>query len=151
MLRFLLVKDGTRRLANATGDNRTYTTADELASVCYDALRQQPFFTEWSSFYCAESVASITALGATLPEELHKLTSNECLALPLEVDHLHTLEGVQTVYSRPAVVGAPLHEVLVRVIGRACLVLAEATSNNGGVKPDIPWMQVSWRFVPLFV
>lgn len=55
---------------------------------------------------------------------------------------LRTVEGVRTAYTRTAVRVPLLSEISLRAVGSACVHLSELVALNGGVRPDVPWMQV---------
>lgn len=48
-----------------------------------------------------------------------------------------------TIHLRSACVVPKLKEYCIRAVGRACSSVAEHIAKNGGVKPDINWIQVS--------
>ena len=55
---------------------------------------------------------------------------------------LRTVEGVRTAYTRTALRVPLLSEISLRAVGSACVHLSEQVALNGGVRPDVPWMQV---------
>jgi hypothetical protein len=57
-------------------------------------------------------------------------------------DLLRTVEGVSTAHTRTAVRVPTLSDISLRAVGSACVYLSEQVALNGGVRPDIPWMQV---------
>lgn len=153
-MRLLLVKDAPTRMANATGAGKRLAnqefTVGELQSLSYDALRVHSFFSEWHSVDTEDGVRALLAAGAALPAKflsaaLQEPSQNDTAmvaAESLQIDPLSTVEGVRSVYQRPALVTAPVHEQYIRALGRACLAVAEATADNGGVRPEaVPWMQ----------
>ena len=55
---------------------------------------------------------------------------------------LRTVESVRTAFTRTAVRVPMLSEISLRAVGSACVHLSELVALNGGVRPDVPWMQV---------
>jgi hypothetical protein len=173
MMRLLLMKDGAERLSAASGSTIDFNVDHAaLRTISYDTLRSQPFFCDWVSTSTSEDRRALELAGGQLPAQLHSSqlpvatpeapvveelpdTEEEHVVVPADYcqadgpDDLSTVEGVRTAYRRPAVQSAPQHELYIRSLGRASLVLAEATADNGGVRPDVPWMQVSCLFLIL--
>lgn len=131
MLRLLLQSDAKARLRSACGISTTSdadTGAEALplgttkhpSGINYDALRGHEMFTN----------AHATYPGVCPP---HAST----------FDDLSTVESVRSVYDRAAHKVPTLRELSLRATGRAALLLAAATAENGGVRPKSPaWMQV---------
>ena len=59
-------------------------------------------------------------------------------------DGLRTVEGVSTAHTRTAVRVPLLSEICLRAVGSACVYLSEQVALNGGSRPEIKWMQVSY-------
>ena len=126
MIRLLLQSDAKTRLRSACGltENAALPSTGSPTSpsaLCYDALRSHEMFRD---AHCTSREAASTETDAA-------------------VDELSTLEGVRTVYDRPALQVPTLREICLRATGRAALMLAAATAQNGGARPKSPeWMQV---------
>ena len=65
---------------------------------------------------------------------------------------MNTVEGVRMAHTRTPVKVPLLSEISLRALGSACVHLSEQVALNGGVRPDVPWMQVwsrSSRLCPI--
>ena len=129
MMRLLLQSDAKARLRSACGlDTTSDSSADTSAlgttkhpsGLNYDALRGHEMFTN-----------------------AHATYPGVCAAHASTFDDLSTVESVRSVYEREAHKVPTLRELSLRATGRAALLLAAATAENGGVRPKSPaWMQV---------
>jgi len=129
MMRLLLQSDAKARLRSAcgldtTGDTGTETlslgTTKHPSGINYDALRGHEMFAN-----------------------AHATCPGVCAAHASTFDDLSTVESVRSVYEREAHKVPTLRELSLRATGRAALLLAAATAENGGVRPKSPaWMQV---------
>jgi len=138
MIRLLLQSDARARLRSACGvsaDSSGSGGASSLAlgttkhpsGINYDALRAHEMFSN--------PHATCPGIAPHAPV----------------FDDLSTVEGVRTVYERDAHKVPSLRELCLRATGRAALLLAAATAENGGVRPKFPvWMQVINSFTAIF-
>lgn len=55
------------------------------------------------------------------------------------------VQSLSTIHLQPACIVAKLKELSIRAVGRACSIVAERIAMNGGVKPDVDWLQVTSR------
>lgn len=135
MLQLLLQPDAKARLRSACGASLSDTagSSNKLPTgINYDALRGHEMFTNAHSIIAAPP--SSTAVSAGVDGSNIASTAT---------DELSTVAGVRTVYDRPALRVPTLRELCLRATGRATLLLAAATAENGGVRPTEPkWMQV---------
>jgi hypothetical protein len=146
MIRVLLQPDPIARLRSACGRDDV-TVGGALGSpqqpslLSYDALRAHEMFRDAS---CTRTGTNTSAGSGDSAEGAQ---GDHTEALGSMEDALSTAEGVRTVYDRPAVTVPSLRELCLRAMGRAALVLAEATAENGGVRPASPaWMKVRRPF-----
>lgn len=155
MLHLLLNPDARARLRRACGVSLSAAAVETgklPAGINYDALRGHEMFANALSILTPPAV-TVTTISTTNAAVSSTVTaaedgvSSQTQALVLQVltatDELSTVEGVRSVYERPAVRVPTLREICLRATGRAALLLAAATAENGGVRPKTPqWMQV---------
>lgn len=130
MIRLLLQSDARARLRSACGVSAAggesplaLGTTKHPSGINYDALRAHEMFSD-----------------------AHAVSPGIAPHTPT-FDDLSTVDSVRTVYEREAHKVPTLRELCLRATGRAALLLAAATAENGGVRPQSPtWMQVPIAF-----
>lgn len=123
-----------------------------LADLSYRRLKMHSFFTDFSrgfannrilfpskfSLQCAESnTFIITSVRSAIDSEAAHDRDDDCSDPLCSLD---TFESIHSWRINPFRV-PKLSELCIRAVGSACVHLAELISNNGGLRPKIPWMQ----------
>ena len=119
----LLTKDGFERIRNSSNLNLVPT----FASDSKDKSHRYPVTYQSQSVLATLSYAKLRDLA---------------VFNPLKKDYdLKTGEELLGLTDLPAVKVPKLSDYCIRAIGKACLVIADQSALNGGIRPKIPWMQ----------
>lgn len=128
-------------------------------SLSYDALRKHAFFREWKDSVNWSQVQSYNSLYPNYVQTVghFDLAASYCSAnIDADADPLSQLGVLQNVYSAVSEVAVDqndvskssalcnlpsLHDICLRVVGDVAVQIAFATASNGGIKPNVTWMQ----------
>jgi hypothetical protein len=134
LIRCLLERDVAKRMAAVT--DLTEFSSETFASLSYDKFRQHPFFTQnW--LHCDDSLIKFYSELGLPSNNLDEGREGD------GSDNLVTLEDIRNVYQQTPPTKPLLHDICIRAIAEVTIKVAFEISNNGGVRPDIPWVQVS--------
>jgi hypothetical protein len=141
LIHSLLERDVTKRMAAVT--DLSEFTPETFSSLSYDKLRQHPFFTQKWLHSDDSLIKFYRELG--LPSD--KLSDGR---EGDGYDSLLTLDDIRNIYQQSPPTIPLLHDVCIRAIAEVAIKVAFEISNNGGVRPDIPWVQVSLSYSRCF-
>lgn len=134
LIRLLLTKDPKERMQNCVGEfiDCSSSDPDVYDRISYDTLRKHAFFSNWH-----EEVNQ--------SQQLHYArqlsASVESLAVASDCSGLDSVEAITNVYNEAAHRVPSLHDLCLRAVANAAVDIAFATSDNGGIRPKLPWMQ----------
>lgn len=139
MIQLLLQKDVNDRIQSSTGLDPTANNmknAEVLSALCYDNLRSHSFFTQWTQ----EVIIPRHSFYASVL----KVPQERILSSVSFVEDCESLAYQREIYQKPAVRVSSLHDLCIRAVGEAVIKASFEISNNGGIKPKIPWIQVNF-------
>lgn len=157
MIRLLLQSSARKRLISATSHNIDRECSDDISSdislsnaaqrsvINYDALRRHCMFASWNAAAATTTVASTTASENNVNNDCQQREDTSSNSSNNNgISTRYTLNNMHNIYQQSAVRVPLLHELCIRAVGKATLVLADAIAANGGIRPKQPiWMKVT--------
>jgi hypothetical protein len=126
---------GTLAQRNSTTAPVGEVTLELTSKVSYDIIREHSFFTKWELEY---STLQSQFYGKMEIDQINSeyLSSSDAFINVEYTRNIYKIAeqgGISSIQS--------LHDICLRAVGEAAISVAFHTADNGGIRPDIPWIK----------